>query len=369
MLGGETTLSEEVGDVMGRSGRRASLVLVALLAMLALTGATGRAGPSFAGQTLVVTSYGGTWEEFMRKEIVPGFERETGAKVELAVGLSRDWVAKMRAAGKFNPPYDVIIANTTWVSALRKEGYFAKMPVDKVPNLVDVWPDLRVKDDVGVLTLVGPLGIAYRTDLVTTAPKRWKDLWNPEYKGRIGIYSIANSATPMFLMLLGRVFAGDDKNMDVAFQKIQDLKPFRQTDFSGDMERLLTAGEVHLGIIDSPAASRLKRAGVRIEWVFPLEGVFMFEQDTNVTLHSRSKDLAYAWVNYFISQPVQEKWAKQYFWTPANRKVKITGELSQQIPVHTVAQIRSIMKWDWDWINAGARERMIERWNREILAR
>jgi len=25
------------------------------------------------------------------------------------------------------------------------------------------------------------------------------------------------------------------------------------------------------------------------------------------------------------------------------------------------------MKWDWDWVNAGNRERMIERWNREIL--
>jgi putative spermidine/putrescine transport system substrate-binding protein len=325
------------------------------------------AQPRFAGQTLIVTSYGGTWEQFMRKEIVPGFEAETGAKVELAVGLSRDWVAKLRAAGRGNPPYDVVIANTTWVSAVRREGFFEKLTPQKVPNLADVWPDLRYKDDVGVITLVGPLGIAYRTDVIQTPPKSWKDLWRPEYKGKLVIYSIANSATPMFLMLISRIYTGNDKNMDVAFQKIQELKPFRQTDFSGDMEIILTRGEAAIGILDAPAAARLKRQGVPIEWVFPREGVFMFEQDTNVTAGSRVKDLAFAWVNYFLSVPVQEKWARQYFWTPANRKVKITGELTQAIPVHTQAQIRQIMKWDWDWVNAGNRERMIERWNREIL--
>jgi hypothetical protein len=49
--------------------------------------------------------------------------------------------------------------------------------------------------------------------------------------------------------------------------------------------------------------------------------------------------------------------------------VKITGRLAVEIPVHTQAQIRQIMKWDWDWVNAGAREEMINKWNREILGR
>lgn len=348
-------------------GRRAGVVLLLTLLSLAVVGTgVGKAGP---GGTLVITSYGGFWEEFLRKEIVPGFERETGAKVELSVGLSRDWIAKIRAAGRSAPPFDVVIANTTWVSAARKEGLLAKLTVDKVPNLADVWPELRNKDDIGVITLVGPLGIGYRTDLVATPPKRWKDLWNPEYKGKLGIYSIANSATPMFLMLTAKLFSGDEKNMDVAFQKVKELFPVRQTDFSGDMEILLTRGEIHLGIIDAPAVSRLKRQGIPLAWVPPIEGLFMFEQDTNVTEFSSNKELAFRFVNYWLSVPVQEKFARTLFWTPANRKMKITGELTQQIPVHTQVQIKSIIKWDWDWVNAGARERMIDRWNREIVGR
>lgn len=345
---------------------RALAVLAGLVIVASLAPSSGKAGP---GQSLVITSYAPPWQDFLVKEILPGFEREAGAKVELAVGLSRDWVAKMRVAGKNNPPYDVMIANTTWVSALRKEGFFAKLTVDKVPNLADVWPDLRNKDDNGVITLVGPLGIGYRTDLVSSPPKRWVDLWKPEFKGKVGIYSIANSATPMFLMLLGRIHTKDDKNMDIAFQKVKELLPVRFTDFSGDMEKLLVAGEIHLGILDAPAASRLKKQGLPIGWVPPIEGVFMFEQDTNVSEFAQNKELAFRFVNYFLSQPVQEKWARAFWWTPANRKVQITGQLAAEIPVHTQVQIRSIHKWDWDWVNAGNREKIIERWNREIVGR
>jgi len=342
----------------------AALVVLLMLAAFG-AGATKAAG---AG-TLVVTSYGGPWEQFLRKEILPGFESETGAKVELSVGLSRDWVAKIRAAGRNNPPFDVIIANTTWVSAIRKEGFFTKLTPEAVPNLKDVWPELRIKDDMGVISLVGPLGIAYRTDLITKVPKSWKDLWDPAYKGKLVIYSIANSANPMFTMLVSRIFKGNDRDIDFAISKIAELRPFRQTDFSGDMEILLARGESEVGILDAPAASRLKSQGVPIQWVFPREGVFMFEQDTNVLAGSTNKELAFKFVNYFLSKPVQEKWSASFWWTPANKTVKIAGKLATEIPVHTQAQIRQIMRWDWDWVNAGAREQMIDKWNREIVGR
>ena len=344
-------------------------MLAALIVLLMLAAFGAGATKAAGAGTLVVTSYGGPWEQFLRKEILPGFESETGAKVELSVGLSRDWVAKIRAAGRNNPPFDVIIANTTWVSAIRKEGFFTKLTPEAVPNLKDVWPELRIKDDMGVISLVGPLGIAYRTDLITKVPKSWKDLWDPAYKGKLVIYSIANSANPMFTMLVSRIFKGNDRDIDFAISKIAELRPFRQTDFSGDMEILLARGESEVGILDAPAASRLKSQGVPIQWVFPREGVFMFEQDTNVLAGSTNKELAFKFVNYFLSKPVQEKWSASFWWTPANKTVKIAGKLATEIPVHTQAQIRQIMRWDWDWVNAGAREQMIDKWNREIVGR
>src|SRR5262249_42112197 len=169
--------------------------------------------------TLTVTSYGGPWEQFMRDTIVPAFEKEhPGVKMELAIGLSKDWVAKLKAAGKDNPPYDVIVTNEVWASPLRAEGRYTKLPADKVPNLKDVAPNLKIKDDTGVLALVGPIGLAYRTDKVKTVPKAWKDLWTvPEYKGKIGIYNIVNSAGQMTVCLTSKIWTGGDKDIDTAY--------------------------------------------------------------------------------------------------------------------------------------------------------
>ena len=52
------------------------------------------------------------------------------------------------------------------------------------------------------IATVLPIGIGYRTDLVKTPPKSWHDLWdNPEFKGKIGLYTFANSAGKMELLL------------------------------------------------------------------------------------------------------------------------------------------------------------------------
>src|SRR5207244_9933695 len=111
------------------------------------------------------------------------FEKEhPGVKVELAIGLSKDWVAKLKVAGKDNPPYDVVVTNEVWAAPLRAEGHYAKLPADKVPNAKDVAPNLRIKDDTGVLALVGPIGLSYRTDKIKTVPKSWKDLWTVDRK-------------------------------------------------------------------------------------------------------------------------------------------------------------------------------------------
>jgi putative spermidine/putrescine transport system substrate-binding protein len=339
--------------------------LVHLLAVLLLAPLGLAAAQPFRGQTLVVTSYGGSWETFLREQILPDFEAATGATVELAVGLSRDWMANLRAAGRQDPPYDVVIANETWISSGRLENRFVALPEAKIPNLALVAPSLRMPDDVGVLGLLNPLGIAYRTDLVTTPPASWLDLWNDEYRGNVGIYNISNSAAPMFVMMLALIENGDYKNYGSSFAKIQSLAPFKQTDFSGDMENLLVQGEVHVGILDSPAAARLKQQGIALEFVIPSEGMFMFEQNMNVTAGSRVQDLAFAFIDYMLSTDVQAKWAASYYVTPANVEVVIDGDLAALIPV-TADRVSEIKQWDWLWLNSGPREDMVNRWNREI---
>ncbi len=338
----------------------------ALLAAFGDSGVAAAAGQQFKGQTLVVTSYGGTWQQFMEDEHIPPFEALTGAKVELAIGLAKDWFAKMRAAGKANPPYDVFVANETYLAQLRLEGYFAPLPADKVPNLAFVPKELRQPRDVGVLGLVGALGITYRTDKVQAPPTSWLDL--PKYGNKTTIFTIGNSGEPQHVMKMAQILTGNYKNWKPAVQWIgKNLCAARQVDFSGTEQTMLTQGETYVGLIDAPDWALLKAKGLPVEWVLPKEGYCgMFEQDMNVTAGSRVKDLAYAFVNYWLSPPIQQKWAEKFYWTPANSHVKISSDLAKLIPV-TPQQLGRIPRWDYVWLNtSGAREGMTEAWNHEV---
>src|SRR3989442_13789603 len=93
-----------------RFDRRSFLRTALTAGAIASVGVPGREAGAQAGGTITITSYGGPWEGFMRSAVVPAFEKEhPGIKGELAIGLSKDWVAKLKAAGKGKPPFVQLI--------------------------------------------------------------------------------------------------------------------------------------------------------------------------------------------------------------------------------------------------------------------
>ena len=120
---------------------------------------------------LVVNSYGGSFEKFMRSQIVPPFEEKTGIKITLDINLGKGWLANLRAAGPENPPYDVLMTNETWASVEHGEGFFEQIPDGAVPNMEHLWPIAKLKDNWGVIGTLSPLGLAYRTDHIENPPR------------------------------------------------------------------------------------------------------------------------------------------------------------------------------------------------------
>jgi putative spermidine/putrescine transport system substrate-binding protein len=360
-----TVTRREVFRRLGRLGLGAAAAS-AVIGAFGESGMVAAAPASFKGQTLVVTSYGGTWQQFMEDEHIPAFEALTGAKVELALGLAKDWFAKMRAAGTQNPPYDVFVTNETYLAQLRLEGYFAPLPADKVPNLAFVPKELKQPKDVGVLGLVGALGITYRSDKVSNPPASWLDL--AKYGNKTTIFQIGNSGEPQHVLKMAQILAHDPKNWKPAVDWIaKNLCAARQVDFSGTEQTMLTQGETYVGLIDAPDWAFLKAKNLPVEWVAPKEGYCgMFEQDMNVTTGSKVKDLGYAFINYWLSPPIQQKWAEKFYWTPANSHVTISPDVAKLFPV-TPSQLHLIPRWNYVWLNtSGARDQMTDAWNRQV---
>ena len=68
----------------------------------------------------------------------------------------------------------------------------------------------------------------------------------------------------MTLLMTAKIFFGSEYETEQALEKIKELKPFQQIDFSGTMETVLTRGEVIVGPLDFAAAARLKVKGVPV---------------------------------------------------------------------------------------------------------
>ena len=115
---------------------RLMLVLIAILVVTFVP------VPRAAAQqkTLVVTGYGGRWEEVMKKVLVEPFEKKHGVKVEIVTGITTEWVAKLLAAGPDNPPYDVVFGNEPAFPIPRERGFFEKRNEALAPNIKNLFP-------------------------------------------------------------------------------------------------------------------------------------------------------------------------------------------------------------------------------------
>ena len=131
--------------------------------------------PSAAAQQakLVVNTYGGRWEKFWRSDLLPPFTKATGIDPTVDVGLGKNFIANIRAAGVNNPPYSILMVNENIASLVRSEGYFEPIPADKVPNLANVYPNLRNAGNNGVRAIISAIGwVVFFVMFRTGAPIR-----------------------------------------------------------------------------------------------------------------------------------------------------------------------------------------------------
>jgi len=319
-----------------------------------------------AAQELVVTTYGGSWEKFWRATLLPAFTAKTKITPKLDIGFGRTYTTNLRAAGVGKSPYGVIMTNEIFASVLRDEGHFEKLDLALLPSYGDLYPiATAAAKGYGAVGLISPIGIGYRTDLIKTKPKSWKDLWdNPEFKGRIGLYNIQNTAGKMMLMLASKLYGGDIHNIDVGFKKLGELGRVMQTDFN--MSTMMSTGEVAVAPFDFGEIARLRNQGLPVDCVVPEEGLLMWDQTFNIP-KGAPKAEAHAYLDFLLSVEGQNLLMKEFLVSPVNRKVVVPDALKKDIPVSGAAMDK-FLAWDWDFMNKNA-ESLTRRWGETFAAK
>ena len=88
-----------------------------------------------------------------------------------------------------------------------KEGLIVEYPVDKSPHFKELVPAFQ--DKWGPKITVQVIGIGYNPNKIKTPPKSWDELWDPKYKGRVGLTAM-NSQLGIAFAELNRIKGGSE---------------------------------------------------------------------------------------------------------------------------------------------------------------
>jgi spermidine/putrescine transport system substrate-binding protein len=228
---------------------------------------------------------------------------------------NNEYFAKIQPLlGRGEPIDPDIIAPTSWLAnRLITLGWLEKLPIDQVPNAVNLRADLQnpAWDPTGEYTLpwqTGFAGIAYNSDVTGREITSVDDLFDPEFAGKVGALTEMRDTIGVIAMSLGIDISTLETYEDAApaFDKLQEAKDsgqirrFHGNDYFDD----LSNGNLAITIGWSGDVAAIARDNPAVKFVFPESGATAWADTMVIPKGSPNIDAAARWMN-FVYDPVQ----------------------------------------------------------------
>ena len=324
------------------------------------------AAPASAQQKLTVAGYGGSFEQTMRKEVIPDFENAHKVKVEYVVGNSTDTLAKLQAQ-RANQVIDVAILDDGPMYQAIELGFCGKiaaLPSD------DLLPNARFKDDKAVALGLVATGLMYNAKVFKekgwAAPTSWNDLQDPRYKGVMVVPPINGTYGLHMLVMLARLNGGGEKRIEPGFEVMKTkVNPLVLTyePSPGKMTELFESRQGLLAVWGSSRVQSFARTGFPVDFVYPKEGAVKLLAAVCPVAKAGASPLASQFIEMMLQRKAQRSLLGDHALGPVNKKVEIPPDLARIVPVGERAA--QLIELDWDTINS-RRAEWTKRWNREI---
>ncbi|MCD8503819.1 MAG: polyamine ABC transporter substrate-binding protein [Burkholderiaceae bacterium] len=285
------------------------------------------------------------WAEYTAEDTIPGFERQTGIKVQYDTYDSNDTLQAKLLTGKSG--YDIVVPSTHFAARQLEAGLFQKLDKTKIPN----WSNL----DPAIMDLLKPVDPnneylvpwGYGTNAlgvnVTKAKEimgsdvklnDWSLLFDPEKAKQFqscGI-SVLDEAAQVFPAALH--YIGKDPNSSnpddyrEALEMLKKVRPFiRQFSSSGYIDEL-ASGDLCLVYAYSGdvliAADRAREAkrNYEIDFFLPDDGAPAWFDTMAVPADAPNPEAAFKFINYFNEPKVSADITNSMFYPNANKAAR-----------------------------------------------
>src|SRR5215831_19250428 len=267
-------------------------IRLALVAAAAMTITPAAAQP----KERIVNVY--NWSDYIAPNVVEDFSKETGIKVRYDTFDSNDTLETKLLAGKSG--YDVVVPTAYFLERQIKAGVFQKLDKTKLPNVVNVWPDIANRlatydpgNQYAVNYMWGTTGIGYnvkkaRAVLAGGKIDSWDIVFNPDNLAKFkdcGIHMLdsADDVFPAALNYLGlNPNSKDPADLQQAADLVTKVRPLVRKFHSSEYLNALASGEICLvlgwsgDIKQAQKRAAEAKNGIEIGYAIPKEGAQMW---------------------------------------------------------------------------------------------
>jgi len=243
-----------------------------------------------------------TWSEYIPDDIINCFEEAYGVTVNHDTFASQsEQLAKLERGAS---GYDIVQPSDDMVQLMVEKDLFAELDKSQLSvmsnfNPAFLNPAFDPDNKFSLPYQGGSTGIVYNTETVKTPPTSYADLWNAEYAGHI--IAVDDSRTMITITLLALGYdanSTDPAQLDEAKAKLKELTANIRIFDSDSPKTALISGEADLGIIWSTEAFTTVIEKPAFAYVYPSEGVILWQDNFAVMKDAPHADAAYAWLNY-----------------------------------------------------------------------
>jgi spermidine/putrescine transport system substrate-binding protein len=256
------------------------------------------------------------WPAYIDEETVAEFRAATGIDLRYLESYNdnNEYFAKVQPVlSKGNKIDADILAPTYWMAARYVQlGWAQKLPLDAIPNKANLRGDLVGPnwDKNGEYSLpwqTGTAGIAYNISATGREIRSVSELFNPEFKGRVGM--LTEMRDTIGLILMGEnidpssITTFDDAAP--AFEKLAKAKADKQIrQFTGnDYMDDLSSGNFAVCVGWSGDILQLAKDNPDVRFVIPEEGGTSWYDSMIWVTGSENADSVAQWMNY-VYDPV-----------------------------------------------------------------
>jgi putrescine transport system substrate-binding protein len=309
---------EESSGIARTTRRWVAAILVAMAALFV-------AAPAQAQKQRFVNFY--NWSDYLDLGVLDDFTKATGIKVRYDTFDSNDTLEAKLLAG--NSGYDLVVPTGYFLQRQIAAGIFQKLDKSKLPNLVNVWPEIAQRlafydpgNQYGVNYMWGTTGIGFNVKKAkdVLGPDAVVDSWGNVFDpGKIskfkdcGVHLLDSSddILPAALNYLGLdPNATDQADLDKATDVVVKIRPYVRKFHSSEYLNALATGEICFAmgysgdIKQSQKRAAQAKAAIDIGYVIPKEGAQLWFDNLAIPKDARNVAEAHELLNYLLKPEV-----------------------------------------------------------------